>query len=177
MHDVDLLTWMFGPVARVRAVEHNRAGHPGIEDYVSADLEFASGLRAQLLNLWHDMAGRPSNRRLEVFCRRAFVASDHDMFGEVEWQHADEPVERLVSDDVVRRYAASLGRRDHTFAHWYGLPYFTQVLSFVEALLEERTPAPGLDEGVEAQRVVDAIYRAARSGEAVDVAPARARSS
>jgi len=169
VHDVDLLTWMFGPLARVRAVEHNRAGHPGIEDYVAADLVFTTGARAQLLNVWHDMAGRPSNRRLEVFCRRAFVASEHDMFGEVEWQHDDHPLARLDADEVVRRYTGILARRDDTFARWYGLPYFMQVLAFVEALLEDRSPAPGLNDGVEAQRVVEAIYRAARSGDEVVV--------
>src|SRR5262245_61561977 len=169
VHDVDLLTWMFGPLARVRAVEHNRAGHPGIEDYVAADLVFTTGVRAQLLNVWHDMAGRPSNRRLEVFCHRAFVASEHDMFGEVEWQHDDHPMARLDADEVVRRYMGTLARRDDTFARWHGLPYFMQVLAFVEALLEDRPPAPGLDDGVEAQRVVEAIYRAARSGDEVAV--------
>ena len=169
VHDVDVLTWMFGPLARVRAVEHNRAGHPGIEDYVAADLAFASGLRGQLLNVWHDMAGRPSNRRLEVFCRRAFVASDHDMFGEVEWQRGDDPLERLSADDVVRRHAGTLARRDHTFERWSGLPYFVQVLAFVEALLEERAPTPCLADGVEAQRVVEAIYLAARTGSEVNI--------
>jgi predicted dehydrogenase len=176
VQDVDLLTWMFGPLARVRAVEHNRAGHPGIEDYLAADLAFTTGVRAQLLNVWHDMAGRPSNRRLEVFCQRAFVASEHDMFGEVEWQHDDHPLARLDADDVVRRYAGTLARRDDRFARWYGLPYFMQVLAFVEALLEDRPPAPGLDDGVEAQRVVEAIYRAARSGDAVEVSGGGGRS-
>lgn len=167
VHDVDLLTWLFGPVASVRACEQNRAGWAGIEDYVAADLEFASGLRAHLLNVWHDMAGRPSNRRLEIFCQRAFVASDHDMLGEVEYQGGDDQLLRLAPQRVLERYVESLDRRDHTFRRWYGIPYFVQDLAFVEALLGGWDPAPGLDDGLEAQRLVEAIYRAARTGEVV----------
>src|SRR5262249_3950732 len=131
----------------------------------------ASGLRAQLVNLWHDMAGRPSNRRLEVFCRRAFVASDHDMIGDVELQRGDGEIVRLAPDDVLARFERLLGGRDHSFRRWYGLPYFLQDLSFVEALLGGRTPEPELAIGVEAQRLADLVYRAARSGDEVEVGP------
>jgi len=171
VHDLDLITWLFGPIARVRAREQNRAGHAGVEDYVAVDLELASGLRAQLLNVWHDMAGRPSNRRLEVFCRRAFVASDHDMLGDVELQRGDATLERLAPEEVLARFERLLGDRDHSFRHWYGLPYFLQDLCFVEAVLAGRAPEPGLEVGVEAQRVAELVYRAARSGAEVEVGP------
>src|SRR6185503_16069390 len=70
VHDLDLLTWFFGQPQRLRAWEQNRAGHRGVEDYVGVELEFENGLRAQLLNLWHDVTQRHSNRRLEIFCQQ-----------------------------------------------------------------------------------------------------------
>lgn len=169
VHDLDLLTWFFGPIASLRAWQQNRAGHPGVEDYVAVELEFASGLRAQLINLWHDMIQRPSNRRLEIFCERGFFASDHDMFGDVLMQSGDGAEQRLDSGAVLERFEALLGRGDTRFREWYAVPYLVQDLAFVEALLADRDPAPGLDVGVEAQRLAEAVYRAADSGEEIEV--------
>jgi predicted dehydrogenase len=171
VHDLDLLTWFFGPIARLRAWQQNRAGHSGVEDYMAVELAFASGLRAQLVNVWHDMIQRPSNRRLEIFCQRAFIASDHDMLGEVSLQLGDGAERRLASGEVLERFAALLGRDDPRWRDWYGVPYLWQDLAFVEALLAGRDPAPGLELGVEAQRIAEAVYSAARSGEEVEIGP------
>lgn len=169
VHDLDLLTWLFGPIATLRAWQRNLAGHDGVEDYVAVELAFASGLRAQLVTIWHDMLQRPSNRRLEVFCRRGFVASEADMRGEIEVQRGDDAVQHIRWPQVHERFATLLGRADHPFADWYGVPYLLQDLSFVEALLAERDPAPGLDVGVEAQRLAAAVYEAAARGIEIDV--------
>lgn len=170
VHDLDLLTWMFGPVRRLRAWQQNRAGYPGIEDYVAVELELVSGLRAQLVNIWHDMAQRSSNRHLEVFCPRAYFASAHDMFGEIIMQRGDGAADTMRSAEVLERFAALLGPRDHTFRDFYALPYFLQDLAFVEALLAGRTPDPGLEVGIAAQRLAEAVYAAARSGEEIVIA-------
>ena len=169
VHDLDLLTWMFGPMHRVRAWEQNRGGHPGIEDYMAVEIEFASHLRAQLVNVWHDMAPRASNRRLEVFCQRGFFASDHDMYGEIEVQLRDGEARTLPPGEVWERFEALLGRTDHTFRDLYSVPYFLQALDFVETLLDDRVPETGLDVGVEVQRLAEAVYHAARTGEEVVV--------
>jgi myo-inositol 2-dehydrogenase/D-chiro-inositol 1-dehydrogenase len=168
VHDLDILTWFFGPIARLRAWQQNRAGHPGVEDYMAIELEFATGLRAQLVNLWHDMIQRPSNRRLEIFCQRGFLASDHDMAGDITVQLGDGEERHLGGREVLERFETLLARPDHRFRDWYGIPYLLQDLAFVEALLADRDPAPGLDVGVEAQRLAEAVYAAAESGEEIE---------
>jgi predicted dehydrogenase len=170
VHDVDLLTCMFGPMARLRAWLQNRAGHPGVEDYVAVEAEFEGGLRAQLVNLWHNVLQRHSNRRLEIFCDNGFVASDHDMLGPIDVQVGDGDEERLSADEVLRRFVRQLGRDGHPLAGWFGISYLLQDLCFVDALLEKRSPAPDLRAGLEAQRLVEAIYHAARTGAEVEVA-------
>ncbi len=169
VHDLDLLAWMFGPMRRLRAWEQNRAGHAGVEDYVAVEIEFASGLRAQLVNLWHDMVQRPSNRRLEIFCRRGFFASEHDMYGEIVVQRGDGEEHKMRATEVMQRFEALLDRHDHTFRRWYAVPYFLQDLTFIEALLEDREPAPGLEVGVAAQQLAEQVYAAARSGAEIEV--------
>jgi predicted dehydrogenase len=170
VHDLDLLTWLFGPIATLRAWQQNHAGHEGVEDYIAVELAFASGLRAQLVNIWHDMMQRPSNRRLEIFCRRGFLASEADMRGDIELQRQDDPLQMLRWPAIHERFAALLDRREDAFADWYGVPYLLQDLSFLEALLAERDPEPGLAVGVEAQRLAAAVYEAAERGVEIDVA-------
>jgi UDP-N-acetyl-2-amino-2-deoxyglucuronate dehydrogenase len=169
VHDLDLLITFFGPLARLRAWQQNRAGHPGVEDYMAVELEFVSGLRAQLINVWHDMVQRNSNRRLEIFCQKGFLASDHDMIGDIVLQIGDGEESHLGSDEVLRRFESILDRSDHRFRDWYGIPYLIQDLSFVEALLADQAPTPDLRAGVEAQRLAAAVYEAARTGAEIDV--------
>jgi myo-inositol 2-dehydrogenase / D-chiro-inositol 1-dehydrogenase len=169
VHDLDLLTWFFGSIKRLRAREHNRAGHAGIEDYMAVELEFATGLRAQLVNLWHNMVQRPSNRRLEIFCDTAFVASDADMSGDVTYQFGDGPERVLPADEVLRRFVAMQGSVPEALRDFYGVSYLVQDLAFVRSLLTGGAPAPALRVGLEAQRLAAAAYHAARTGEEVDV--------
>jgi len=169
VHDLDLLTWFFGPVERLRAWEHNRSGHPGVEDYMAVELEFADGLRAQLINIWHNMVQRPSNRHLEVFCDTAFIASDADMSGDVIYQFGDDAETRLHEDEVLRRFLAMQPDVPEALRDCYGVSYLVQDLAFVEALLAGRPPAPAMRVGLEAQRLAAAAYHAARTGEEVEV--------
>lgn len=169
VHDLDLLTWFFGPVERLRAWEDNRTGYAGIEDYMAVELRFAGGLRAQLVNVWHNMVQRPSNRRLEIFCENAFLASDHDMHGEIICQFADGAEEVILAPEVLRRYLATQPHIPDGLRTWCGAAYLVQDLSFVQALLADRAPAPGIRAGLEAQRLAVAVYHAARIGQEVDV--------
>jgi predicted dehydrogenase len=177
VHDLDLVAWMLGPIARLRAWQRNLAGHPGVEDYVAVELELASGLQVQLVNVWHDMAGRSSNRRLEVFRERAFVATEHDVLaGPVVVQRGDGGEQTLATEEVVDRFVARQDRPIAPLRSGYGIAYGVQVLEFVRALLDDRPPEPGIRAGLEAQRLAEAVYHAARTGEPVDLAsfaPAR----
>jgi predicted dehydrogenase len=169
VHDLDLLTWFFGPVRRLRAWEQNRAGHPGIEDYMAVELEFVAGVRAQLVNVWHNMIQRPSNRRLEIFCDSAFIASDADMSGDVTYQFGDGPEQRMLEDEVLRRFVALQSGVPEELRSCYGISYLVQDLAFMEALLAGRPAAPSMRVGLEAQRLAAAAYHAARTGEEVEV--------
>lgn len=173
VHDLDLLTWFFGAPRRLRAWEHNRAGHPGVEDYVAAELEFENGLRAQLVNLWHDILQRHSNRRLEIFCQTAFVASNHDMSGSISFQLGDGEEKRLSEADVLQRYREVIGVVPDGLTSLVGVAYLMQDLSFIDSLLSGRDPHPGMRDGLEAQRLAEAVYHAARTGEEVELSSFR----
>ena len=168
VHDLDLLTWLFGPVQSLRAWEQNRAGHPGVEDYVAVELEFADGLRAQLVNVWHNMVQRPSNRRLEIFCENAFLATEADMSGPIAVQYGDGPEEVMPADEVLRRFLALQSAAPQALHELYGVAYLVQDLAFVSSLLSSASPAPSMRVGLDAQRLAAAVYHSARTGTELD---------
>ncbi len=81
IHDVDLLSWMFGPVSSVTAMTANHAGHPGVEDVAAVTLGHESGVTTQLLSVWHGLRTRPSTRRLEVFFESAHAVLEDEAAG------------------------------------------------------------------------------------------------
>ncbi|MCX8073741.1 MAG: Gfo/Idh/MocA family oxidoreductase [Candidatus Binatia bacterium] len=170
VHDLDLLAWLFGPPVRLQAWSRNIAGYEGVEDYVAVELQFASGLQAQLVNVWHDMVQRPSNRRLEIFCRTGFVASDFDFLGPVLYQVGDGPETTIAAEEVLARFGKLITVEPPQLAPFAGIAYLLQDLSFLRALRSGSAPAPGLEVGLEAQRLAEAAYHSARIGEPVTLA-------
>jgi predicted dehydrogenase len=72
IHDLDLLEWLAGPIETVSALTRHFHDLDGIEDLSVATLGFANGAVGSLTSVWHDVLARPSLRRIEVFCERAW---------------------------------------------------------------------------------------------------------
>jgi UDP-N-acetyl-2-amino-2-deoxyglucuronate dehydrogenase len=174
VHDLDLVSWLLGPVARVRAWSRNLAGPPGVEDYVAVYLELEKGAHVQVVNVWHDMVRRSSNRRLEVFRERAWIATESDvMVGPVTVQRGDGGAETIAADQVLDRFVERQDRPIAALRSGYGIAYGVQCLEFVRAILEGRPPSPDMRAGLEAQRVAEAVYESARSGATIELASFR----
>ena len=95
IHDLDILSWLLGPVRALSAVVREVHGLPRIDDVAVARLDFESGAVASLTSVWHDILERPSNRRIELFCERLFVAIEGDLVGPVRFQFTGEPEQCL----------------------------------------------------------------------------------
>ena len=148
IHDVDMLRFLVGEVATVNGQVAHHHGIDGIEDVTSALLRFESGATGTLTSVWHDNLARPSLRRVEIFCERRHVVIDgDDWFGPVTWTDSD----------------GTTGVFDAT-----GLPFTNPDGEFVRAVTDGRTASPGFGHAVAAHRIVDAIYRSARSGGATE---------
>jgi predicted dehydrogenase len=114
IHDVDVLRWLGGEVRALRGTVSNFAGHEGVEDLATAQLQFESGARAELASIWHNVTGRPSTRRLELFFENGLFATDHDFFGPIVWQRDGEPQE-MSEEEVRRRYLELAGLRGEAY--------------------------------------------------------------
>ncbi|MEI6496383.1 MAG: Gfo/Idh/MocA family oxidoreductase [Actinomycetota bacterium] len=150
IHDIDMLRYLIGDVARVSTNTANFHGHDGIEDVASATFRFTSGATGTLTSVWHDNLARPSLRRVEVFCaRRMVVIEGDDWFGPVSWTDADGTVGTLEGEalaDAVDAFRDGSSNPDG---------------EFVRAVAAGRPAHPDFGVALEAHRIVDAMYRSA----------------
>ncbi len=167
VHDFDLLTWMFGPVASLNCRTRNLNGADGVEDFGATTMEFTGGFHGQLTSIWHKMMGRPSSRRLEVFAENLFVASDADTLGPIFFQRDCAANEETIADDVVmERFTETILRERPYLApikDKLAIPYAAEDATFIAALKGACEPDPEFEAGVQAQRMVEAAYKSART--------------
>jgi predicted dehydrogenase len=160
IHDLDILRFCFGDVDSVVARTANHAGHEGIEDLAAVTLSFSSGLEAQLTSVWHDILSRGSTRRLEVFFRQGMVWLDDEFRGPLHVQTSDGTEVRTCPSPA---WVDALPLADDEV----GLAvraYVEADRGFVDAVTGGRSPEPGLDEALQAHRLVDAAYRSSAGG-------------
>ena len=151
IHDLDIIEATLDPVLAVAARSSSFHGLPGIEDLMVVMLDLGGGVTGTLTTVWHDVAPRPSLRRVEVFCERRWIALEGDVFGPVRWTDADGTTGELDADGVVAR-AAELGMS--------GWPQ----RAFIEAAQQGAPVRPSFRDAVRAHEVADAVYRSAAEG-------------
>jgi len=157
IHDVDILEWLCGRVATVSAHTSNHHGLDGIEDAVVAMFRFEAGHSATLTSVWHDILSRPSLRRIEVFCERAFFVLEGDRDGPLRWERAgdadtDGDNGALAGDALIEWLTAR------------GVVIEPAENGFLRAVRERGVASPSFRDAVRAHRLVDAAYRSAAAG-------------
>jgi predicted dehydrogenase len=173
VHDFDLMTWMFGPVASLFCRTRNLNGADGVEDFGATEFEFAGGFHGQLTSIWHRMIARASNRRLEVFSENLFAASDFDTLGPIIFQRGAAPKEESIdASEVMARFTEKILRERPYLApikDYFAIPYAIEDAIFVAALKGVCKPDPPFHAGVAAQRLVEAAYQSAKTGTPVQL--------
>lgn len=163
IHDVDILRWFGGEARAVRGAVSNFAGHEGVEDLALAHLEMEGGARAELISVWHNVRGRPSTRRLELFYENGLFAIDREFFGAIDYQMEEGPPQTIAEEEVRRRYLELVGLSGTEFEEAL-TRYTLEDYFFLDAISKGEEPFPGFPLALEAHRVVDAVYRSAAAG-------------
>ncbi len=162
IHDVDVLTALFGEPVTVAARTACRFRHAGIEDVADVTLEYESGAIASLVSVWHQVTSRPSTRRLEIFCEDALLWSEDDHLGPLHVETGDG-VEQLRG--ALPDWAGQLGVPDELTGPV--AQYAQPAKAFLDALVRDGAAArgdPDVDVALAAHRVVDSAYRSAAAG-------------
>ena len=170
IHDMDLLRWLCGEPAVVRAETRFFSGREMVEDLGAIHLEFQSGALGALFSIWHNILRRPSTRRLELFFENGYFAVDHDFFGPIHCELDDKPAEVIPEKDVRERYLALIGRTDPIYVEAPEL-YSLADLLFLEAVAERKPAHPDFGLALRAHELLDAVYRSAESGREVRLEP------
>jgi predicted dehydrogenase len=169
IHDLDLLRWLVGEVASVRAETDNFAGHEGVEDLASVRLRFENGCTGHLVSIWHNVLSRPSTRLLEVFFENGYFATDNDFHGPLRYEtYATGGAAVMDVEEVKRRYLEIVGVGEDVYDEAIR-GYAMEDYFFLRDLEEGRTPFPGFEVGVRAHVLVDAAYRSAAEGREVQI--------
>jgi predicted dehydrogenase len=152
IHDLDMLEHVLGPVAEVSARTAGFHNIPGIEDVATLSLRFDSGAIGSLTSIWHDVLERPSLRRVELFCERAYAVLEGDWFGPVEWTTTGSAPMRLDFADLD----AEAGRRGATLGN--------PDAAFIDAVVKGEPAWPSFTDALRAHVLADAAYRSAAAG-------------
>jgi predicted dehydrogenase len=172
VHDIDMFTWLFGPIARLYCMTRNLNGVAGIEDVGLIQFEFARGFHGQLNSIWHNVSQRASNRRMEILCENVMVAVDDDVGESIYVHRKDGPAERIGKTEVMMRFEGIILKQRPYLTPMrdiLGLPYALEDAAFIAALRGEIEPDPSFAAGVAAQRMVETAYESARLRMPVEV--------
>lgn len=152
IHDLDLLEFLLGPATVVTGQSAEFHRHEGIEDVVVANIGFACGALASLVSVWHDVLERPSLRRVEVFCERAYFVLEGDVFGPVRWTRTGQGDGSLEGEALMGEL------------HAQGIVTRHPDAAFIEAIQKGGAAYPDFAEALRAHVLTDAIYRSAAAG-------------
>lgn len=152
IHTVDLLLWLIGPVARVRASTATRVHPIEVEDTAVAILEFENGALGVIEAATSIYPGYA--RRIEVTGTEGTVVLEDDRIVRRDLRSSG----MQASADVPPAESSTSPTVSDASAH-------ARVLAdFIQALRDKRAPACDAREGRRSVAVVQAIYEASRSG-------------
>jgi predicted dehydrogenase len=156
-HTVDLLLWLFGDVTGVRAVKRTAVHDIETEDTAAALLEFSSGALGVYQAATSVYPGYP--RRLEIAGENGSVIVEQN---------------RVIAADLRTGTFPGLGSADADTNPSTSSPLVSDVRGhqsaledFLAAIREGRTPRCDGREARRSVAVIEAIYRAAESGQRV----------
>lgn len=162
IHQVDLLRWLIGPVRDVWGAWQLGAAHAiESEDALSAVLRFANGATGVIQAATAFWPGYPERIEIHGTKGTAIVTGDRLTTWDVQDDRGGTPpISQQAASGASDPLAISLE------------PFQRQFLDFAAAVRTGRAPAVSGRDGLLALELVDAIYRACRTGERQTLAEA-----
>ena len=165
IHTVDLLLWLFGPVRRVFAATAALLHAIEVEDTAVAALEFASGALGTIEAATSAFPGY--SRRLELTGSNGTIVIDGDRLARIDL--VDTAAGEKGADSGLSPAGATASASSPVVAD--ASAHQRVIEDFIRGI---RTGSPVCCDGREGRRsvaLIEAVYRSARTGQPVDLAP------
>lgn len=165
IHNVDLLAWMMGPVAEVRAqtalVAHERIA---VEDVAMATLKFANGALGVIEASTAIYPGYLKRIEIHGFDGSA-VMEEEDI---VKWDFAKrKPRDEVIQQKMASRVSGGGGAADPAAIGHHG--HARQFNDVLKAIKKGTRPLVDGPEGRRSVEIILAIYKSAETGRAVQL--------
>lgn len=168
IHSCDIACWLFGPVTRVYARARHVFGYD-VEDTAALTIEHASGVVGTLLTIFNGVVDR-EERRVEVFLEQAAIEATTDfVVGAPEdsllVKESSGPAEQV---DTVALCRETFVRDGVDVDRPFYVYQYLAHRAFARALAAGVSPTPGVRDALAAHQVVEAAYRSANTGQAIE---------
>ncbi len=162
-HCIDLLEMFFGPVASVRCATGNLVhGYP-VEDTAVVLLEFETGAKGVVDNLFN-VPDAASKNHLEIYGSKGAILAEGTI-GQGEAGQMTAYIEASGKGyEAQQTRDASAGQ---PIAPEPVNMYRAEIEAFAQAVLDGATPPVDAQAGIRSQRVLDACYESAKTGETI----------
>jgi UDP-N-acetyl-2-amino-2-deoxyglucuronate dehydrogenase len=165
IHNVDLLSWIMGPVTQISGftatLAHERIE---VEDTAVACLRFANGALGIIEATTSVHPGLP--KTLAVHGDQGTVVIEQDDV--LRWDLTPETAEdRLLKERFAQKSGASGGASNPAAISHVG--HARQLTDFVRAIEADTEPAVDGREGRKAVEIIQAIYRSQETGRTIDL--------
>lgn len=164
-HLLFIAGWFFGPIRRVVATTRSHAS--SVDDSAQALLTFANGVTGLLDTSWSTPGTQMLDYGLTIDGRRGTLVLARERI----LLHLQEPADGLERGwNEIHASDLPHGTAFDVSPHIGGEAFYRQLDTFVRACRTREQPFCSLAEGLNTQRMIDAIYASAASGAPVDVA-------
>jgi predicted dehydrogenase len=169
IHDVDVLEYLFGDqasiskmFAKIRYVSPLTQGK--LEDVATLNFEYEDGFVGNLLSVWNK--AKMDERRGEIFFENGYVNLEKyvtPVFKKFEYLIGRKK-KRLSLEGITEEYLKS---KNYPKMDLNTGPYLFESLSFLESIIKEIEPYPGLDIGYRAHEIIESAYQSSRENQIV----------
>src|SRR5436309_7574256 len=165
IHNVDLLSWIMGPVSHIMGLTATLAHERiEVEDTAVACLRFANGALGVIQATTSVHPGLP--KTIAVHGDRGTVVIEQDDV--LRWDFTPEtPEDRAVKERFAQKTGASGGSSNPAAISHVG--HARQLADFVQAIETGRAPLVNGREGRKAVEVILGIYKAHQTGRIVSI--------
>lgn len=156
IHDIDLLMFLLGEFE----LDTVRMGFDDADIDISArcTFRFKNGAEGLFETLFHDIEGRGTSRRLEIFCEKGLIIAEDFLFnGDIRSQISGK---ELVAEETGALFAKHLKRVDlpegfRRYRQWYSS---LADHHFCQSVMNGKTCEPSFDDSLAAEKKVHEIY-------------------